>query len=121
MAGLEEALEVVGVAEAGSSYDLRDLDLGGLQQPFDFLEAPLAQAFRALPAVEIDTVSDADGVVVRRKTVAGVEWAYVVNTTGEPRTVSVELPAGILALLSVCSMRPLHEQSFAQYDKINPV
>ncbi len=33
--------------------------------------------------------------VVRRKTVAGVEWAYVVNTTGEPRTASVELPAGM--------------------------
>ncbi len=62
--------------------------------------APFTQAFRALPAVEFDTVSDADGVVVRRKTVAGVEWAYVVNTTGEPRTASVELPAGMKDVVS---------------------
>ena len=56
--------------------------------------APFAQAFRTLPAVEFDTVSETDGVVVRRKKVAGVEWMYAVNTTGDPRKVEVDLPSG---------------------------
>jgi hypothetical protein len=56
--------------------------------------APFAQVFRALPAVQFDTVADLDGVVVRRKTLAGTEWVYAVNTTGEERTVTVDLPSG---------------------------
>ena len=54
---------------------------------------PFAQAFRSLPAVPFDTVSDKDGVVVRHKALNGVDWSYVVNTTGEPRTATVDLPS----------------------------
>ena len=31
--------------------------------------------------------------IVRRTTQDGVDWSYVVNTTGEPRTVEVDLPS----------------------------
>ena len=78
-------------------YDLDGMTKGGFLIGTYGMEeylAPFAQAFRALPAVEFDTVSDKDGVVVRRKKVSGAEWAYAVNTTGEPKTVEMDLPSG---------------------------
>ena len=60
---------------------------------------PFVQAFRALPAVLFETVASGD-VTVRFRRFDGKSWFYVVNATGERRTVELDLSEDFRDLVS---------------------
>ena len=63
--------------------------------------AKFARAFRALPAVLFgDLPSDNPDVTVRGQKVDGRDYAYVVNTSDRPQSVTVSLPAGLRDLVT---------------------
>ena len=62
---------------------------------------PFAQAFRALPAVVMDTLpGGGEYVRLRQKDFDGKSYFYVVNTGMDPATVTLRLPKGTVDLVS---------------------
>jgi hypothetical protein len=68
---------------------------GGFQmgpQGMEETAPPLVRAFTSLPVIPFATLSEREGVVVRRAVAEGFQWTYAVNATPQER--SVDLGSG---------------------------